>query len=101
MAPAHSSSKLHCDLQREFHGQQLQFVIMQAAVAVADSGPCAELLTQASRQMLVEMVYLLFQRIGDLPDTTAAPGATATHAARLQVNSEATPAAGTTHPLML
>ena len=55
---------------------------------VADSDTCAELLTQASRQMLVEMVYLLFQRIGDLPDTAALPGASATHAARLQVNSE-------------
>ena len=34
----------------------------------------AELLTQASRRMLVEIVYLLFARIGDLPDNPLASG---------------------------
>ena len=59
----------------------------------------AELLTQTSRQILVEIVALLFARIGELPVNPMSP-ATAhnlAHSPRLQLNADSVFAPGMLH----
>ena len=56
----------------------------------------AELLTQASGQVMVDLVALLFARIGDLPQNPMSPTTAhnLAHSPRLQINPDAVFAAG-------
>lgn len=68
------------------------------AVLTSDNvGACVtELLTQASRQILLEMTWLLFARIGHLPQNPISPNTAhnLAHSPRLQVSQDSSSASG-------